>query len=105
MLLIVRTVDDGKSEILSGHSRVVLTREAGLEIIPAVVSEGLTDEEAMFIVTETNLIQRSFADMKQSERALAITNHYAVLKKKTAYRSDLIEEIEQLTSSSLAKRS
>ena len=103
--IVVRPVEDDKHEILSGHNRVAAAKEAGLETVPAVIREGLTDEEALFVVTETNLIQRSFADMKHSERAVAIANHYAVLKKKSGYRSDLIEEIEQLTSSPLAKRS
>ena len=103
--VIVRPIDGGDYEILSGHNRVAAAKEAGLGSVPAVVREGLGDEEAMFVVTETNLIQRSFADMKHSERAVAIANHYAVLKKKSGYRSDLIEVIEQLTSSPLAKRS
>jgi ParB family chromosome partitioning protein len=102
--IIVRPVADGKYEILSGHNRVAAAKQVELETVPAVVSEGLTDDEAMFVVTETNLIQRSFADMKHSERAIVIANHYAVLKKKSGYRSDLLEEIEQLTSSPLARR-
>ena len=32
------------------------------------------------VVTETNLIQRSFADMKHGERAIAIATHYNAKK-------------------------
>jgi len=102
--IIVRPVSDGKFEILSGHNRVASAVEAGLQTVPSVVYEGLTDEEALFVVTETNLIQRSFADMKHGERAIAIATHYNAMKKKSGYRSDLLGEIEGLTSSPVAKR-
>jgi len=91
--IVVRPTDSGTYEILSGHNRVAAAKEAGLESVPAVAREGLTDDEAMFIVTETNLIQRSFADMKHSERAAALSVLYEAMKKQ-GYRSDLIEEIE-----------
>lgn len=89
----------GKYEILSGHNRVEASKEAGYDTIPAIIREGLSDEEALLIVTETNLIQRSFADLKHSERAIAIATHYAAMKKKSGYRSDLLGEIDTLTRS------
>lgn len=103
--IVVRPSENEQYEILSGHNRVAAAKEAGLTEVPAVVRDGLTDDEALFIVTETNLIQRSFADMKHSERAFAIANHYTVLKKKSGYRSDLVEEVEALTYSPVANRS
>lgn len=103
--IIVRPANDGKFEILSGHNRVAAASEAGLDTVPAVVREGLTDEEALLIVTETNLIQRSFADLRHSERALAITTHYKAMKKKKGYRSDLLKEISQMTYSPVANKS
>lgn len=105
MPIVVRPSADGKYEILSGHNRVAAAKEAGLESVPAVVQEGLTNDEAMFIVTETNLIQRSFADMKHSERAVVIAVHYDAMKKKSGYRSDLIEDIGDATSVQVAPRS
>ena len=102
--IIIRPASDGKFEILSGHNRVAAAKEAKLQTVPAVVCGGLTDDEAMFIVTETNLIQRSFADMKHDERAIAIATHYNAMKKKSGYRSDLLDQIEDLTSSPVAKR-
>jgi ParB family chromosome partitioning protein len=107
--IVVRPADNGKYEILSGHNRVAAARKAsettGKDTIPAVIREGLTDEEAMFIVTETNLIQRSFADMKHSERAIAIAQHYTLMKKNSGYRSDLVGEIEAMTYSPVANKS
>jgi ParB family chromosome partitioning protein len=102
--IIIRPTNDGKYEILSGHNRVAASKEAEKETIPAVVREGLTDEEAMLIVTETNLIQRSFADLKHSERAVALATHYVAMKKKSGYRSDLLEEIDTLTSAPVGRR-
>jgi ParB family chromosome partitioning protein len=102
--IVVRPAANGQFEILSGHNRVAAAKETELTEVPAVVREGLTDEEALFIVTETNLIQRSFADLKHSERAVALATHYNAMKKKSGYRSDLLGEIEELTSSPLAKR-
>jgi len=95
--IIVRPIADGKYEILSGHNRVAAAREAGLESVPAIVREGLNDDEAMFIVTETNLIQRSFNDMKHSEKAVVIAVHYDSIKKKSGYRTDLLEDVATLS--------
>jgi len=103
--IIVRPAADGKFEILSGHNRTAAATEAGLETIPTVIREGLTDDEAMFIVTETNLIQRSFADMNHSERAVVIAVHYEAIKKKSGYRTDLLEELDDETYPLKANRS
>ena len=103
--VIPRPLDDGKYEILSGHNRVNAAQKAGLEVVRADVLEGLTDDDAKLIVVESNLIQRSFADMLHSERAAAISILYDAMKKKPGYRSDLIEEIEEATCSPVGNRS
>ena len=87
---------EGKYEILSGHNRTAAAKMAEIERLDAVVYENLSDDEAMFIVTESNLIQRSFADLKHSERAAALTSHYNVIKLKSGYRTDLIEGVSGL---------
>ena len=85
-----------KYEILFGHNRANAAKEAGLVSIPTVIKEGLSKEEAILIVTETNLMQRSFTDLVHSERAMVIaTRHNAI--KKQGYRTDLLEEIEKLS--------
>ncbi|MBO5239162.1 MAG: ParB N-terminal domain-containing protein [Lachnospiraceae bacterium] len=63
-------------EILAGHRRTAMAQEAGLQEIPAVIKTGLTEAEADLIETETNLLQRSWADMSHSERAEVINAHY-----------------------------
>ena len=96
--------EKGKYEILSGHNRVAAAKEAKVNAIPAIIKKGLTDEDALLIVTETNLLQRSFADLKHSERAVALSTHYEAIKKKPGYRSDLIDEIEKLSGAPVGHR-
>jgi ParB family chromosome partitioning protein len=95
----VRPVDDFNYEILSGHNRVEAAKAAGLETVPALVRDGLSDEDALLVVTETNLRQRSFADMSHSERALALSMHHDAIKKQ-GHRTDLIQEIENMVNAS-----
>ncbi len=85
-----------KFEILSGHNRTNAAREAGIETIPSVIKDGLTKEEAILIVTETNLMQRSFADLVHSERATVIATRHDAIKKQ-GKRTDLLNEIERLS--------
>lgn len=96
--------EEEKYEILSGHNRVATAREVGLDKIPVIIRKGLTDNEALLIVTETNLIQRSFADLKHSEKAVILAVHYDAMKKKSGYRSDLLAEIEKLTCAPVGTR-
>jgi ParB family chromosome partitioning protein len=85
-----------KYEILSGHNRVNAAKEVGLEDVPTVIKEGLTEEEAILIVTETNLMQRSFTDLAHSERATVIATRHNAMKKQ-GVRTDLLGEIEKLS--------
>ena len=93
--IIARPVNDGLYEILAGHNRVEASKILGLETIPVIIRDDLTDIEAMFIAIETNLIQRSFSDFSYSERAATIAMHYNGLKNQ-GRRNDLVEEVEMM---------
>lgn len=94
--VIIRSLPNSeRSEILAGHNRWRAAQAAGLTEIPYIRMDGLTEEEAKLIVTETNLIQRSFADLLHSERAYVLVQHYAALKMQ-GKRNDIIEEVKRL---------
>ena len=96
--IIVRPLENeiGMYEILSGHNRVNAGKKAGLESVPSVIKENLSDEEAMLIVTETNLIQRSFSELSHSEKAKILSERHKAMKDQ-GKRSDIISEIEILS--------
>ncbi|MBO6309814.1 MAG: ParB N-terminal domain-containing protein [Oribacterium sp.] len=78
--IIARTIEGSdKFEIISGHNRVYASGLAGLEKVPAVIKVGLSDEEAMIYAIDSNLIQRSFRELKISEQAYAVTMRYKKL--------------------------
>lgn len=93
--IILWHTEDGPYLILSGHNRRNAGQLAGLIQGPVIIKENLTHDEAVLIVTETNLRQRSFSDMSHSERAYCLAQHYEALKSQ-GKRNDLIEEIERL---------
>lgn len=92
--VIVRRVN-GEYEMLSGHNRQNAAEAAGLKEIPAIVKEGITDEEAYIYVIETNLMQRSFADLLPSEKATVLEAHYDKVCCQ-GKRNDIIRELQIL---------
>lgn len=93
-----------KYEILSGHNRVAAAKLAGFKEIPAICMSDLTEEDAMLIVTETNLYQRSFTDLTPSERAAVLAVHYEAMKKDPGYRPHLLAEIEEMSGAPVGHR-
>lgn len=94
--VIVRKKERGRYEILAGHNRTNAAKQAGLSLVPAVVVEA-DDELAALIVTETNLVQRSFADMPVSEKAKILKTHCKNLQnaqKRKAWLADLEQSKE-----------
>lgn len=92
--VIVQKTDKGY-EMLAGHNRQNAARIAGLTEIPAIVKEGLTDEEAWVYVVETNVIQRSFADLTISERIAVLSTRYDKVCG-TKKREEILEELRVL---------
>lgn len=92
--VIVHKTEDGY-EMLSGHNRWNAAKLAGLTEIPAIVKEGLAEEEAYVYVIETNLMQRSFTDMLPSEKAAVLAERYDKVMCQ-GKRNDILEEIARL---------
>lgn len=89
--IIVRKHNDGY-EILAGHNRVNACKKLGYRTIKACVYESLSEEEAKSIVISTNIQQRSWSEMKHSEKALTVHIAEQNRKKKQGERSDLLKK-------------
>lgn len=82
--IIVRSLDDGNYEIISGHRRAEACKRLGIETIPCIVKE-LTRDEATVILVDLNL-QRD--EVLPSEKAHAYKMKMDALKNQGA-RTDL----------------
>ncbi len=85
----------GGYEMLSGHNRQNAAKIAGLTEIPAIVKDGLSDEEAYVYVIETNVMQRSFTDLAPSEKAAVLSVRYEKVISQ-GRRNDILKEIEEI---------
>ena len=92
--IIVQPVDIGY-EILIGHNRWNASQIAGITTIPAIVKEGLSEQEAEMYVIESNLIQRGFDNLKISERASVIALRHSEMFSQ-GKRNDIIHELQML---------
>jgi len=86
---------EGAYEIISGHNRVEACKIVSLETVPAMIREDLSDQEALLIAIETNLLQRSFAELKHSEKAATLAQYHDAMKTQ-GRQGDLIQEAELL---------
>ena len=93
--VIVLQTTDGY-EMLSGHNRQNAARVAGLKEIPAIVKKGLSEEEAYIYVIETNMLQRSFAELLPSEKATVMAEHYEKVCGNLK-RKEIVQELEALS--------
>lgn len=74
--VIVRRIESGGYEIISGHRRTAAARKAGLKEIPAVI-RNYSDDEATIIMVDSN-IQRE--ELLPSEKAFAYKMKTEALK-------------------------
>jgi ParB family chromosome partitioning protein len=81
-------------EILIGHNRWNGSKVSGLEEIPAYIREGLSDAEANLFVVNSNLMQRSPAEMLPSELAKAYKMQLDAYKV-TGKNKALLAEIQE----------
>ena len=93
--MIVRTKDNGRYEMLAGHNRMNAATHAGLDEGDFIIKENLSDEEAWMYVIETNVMQRSFADMLPSEKAAVLSLRHSKMFSQ-GKRNDIIAELKML---------
>ena len=82
-------------EMLAGHNRTNAAKLAGLTEVPAIVKTDLSDENAYVYVIETNLLQRSFAELLPSEKAAVLLARYEKISSQ-GKRNDIMQEIVAL---------
>ena len=95
--IILWKIDD-VYKILSGYNRKNAAQLAGLTKAPVIIKEGITEVEAVLIMAETNLNQRSFSEMAESEKAWCLKEHFDAMKCQ-GKRMDIVREIEELLNS------
>ena len=76
--VIVRQLEDGHYQMISGHRRLFAVNQIGLEKIPAIVKE-YSDDEAVLAMVDSNL-QRE--EILPSEKAFAYKMRYEAMKRK-----------------------
>lgn len=99
--LIVRRISgDAKFdyEMLSGHNRMNAGGIAGLDSALCLIKDDLTEGDAQMYVIETNLMQRSFADLLPSEKATVLAFQYSEMFSQ-GKRNDILQELEILEKS------
>ena len=96
--LLVRKIEDDPAfdyEMLSGHNRMNAGQLTALGGALCVVKEHLSDHDALTYVIETNLMQRSFADLLPSEKAAVLALRYSEMFSQ-GRRNDIVRELEQM---------
>ena len=75
--LIVRPLSESEYEVISGHRRMEVYRELGIEKLPVIV-QNLTDEQAVSMMADANLHRENILP---SERAFAYKMKWEAAKK------------------------
>lgn len=79
--------------MLAGHNRMNAAKQVRLKEIPAIVKKDLMDAEAYVYVIETNVMQRSFAELLPSEKAAVMAMRYEKVCCQ-GKRNDIIKELQ-----------
>ena len=90
--VIVRKIENGEYEMISGHRRLFAIKQIGFDTIPAII-KNYSDDEAVLAMVDSNL-QRE--EILPSEKAFAYKMRYDAMKRQ-GQRNDL-------TSSQIGKK-
>lgn len=90
---------DGEGyEILIGHNRWNASKLAGLPTVPAIIKTGLSEDEALTFVVESNVMQRGFTNLRISEQAAVIALRHSEMFSQ-GKRNDILRELTMLENS------
>lgn len=99
----IKPDEDGyEYEMLAGHNRQNVANIIKLPLIPCIVKENLSDEDAWIYVIETNVLQRSFRDLLPSEKAAVLALRHSKMFSQ-GKRNDIVAELERLANPHGAK--
>jgi ParB family chromosome partitioning protein len=91
-IVVIPSVEQrGMFKILCGANRVDAYKQLNIDTIQAVIKNDLSEDEAMLIVIESNLFNRSIDDMLPSELALTLSARNNILKHKGKEDSTLVQ--------------
>ena len=82
---LVRQLDDGSYQMVSGHRRKMASELAGRDTIPCIVRD-LTDDEAVIIMVDSNLQRER---VLPSEKAFAYKMKLDAMRRQQGERTDL----------------
>lgn len=82
---LVRQLDDGSYQMVSGHRRKMASELAGRDTIPCIVRD-LTDDEAVIIMVDSNLQRER---VLPSEKAFAYKMKLDAMRRQQGARTDL----------------
>lgn len=90
--LTVRRLESGKYQILSGHNRRNCGRKAGLKKFPCII-KNYSDEEAIAILVDTNLVSRDHISVMERAKALELRKKCLLTEKKeNEIKKNILEE-------------
>lgn len=75
--VIVRPLEDGKYELISGHYRIQAAQKVDWEEIEATVKDA-DDEEALFLAMKTNLMRQDMEQKEQGEVLNQMLDEYGI---------------------------
>ena len=84
--VLIRPNGDGTYEMISGHRRLHAAERAKLKTIPAIIMDGLTDDEATIVMVDANL-QRE--EILPSERAFSFKMKMDAMRHQGTCRHDV----------------
>ena len=92
--IVVQPCENGY-EILIGHNRWNASKLAGLPTVPAIIKEGLSEEEAEIYALESNIMQRGFKNLRISEQAAVIALRHSEMFSQ-GKRNDILRKLALL---------
>lgn len=84
--IVVRSVADGRYQLITGERRFLASKQAGLSTIPAIV-RAVSDEQAMEMTIVENLQRADLNPMEQARAYQRLSNDFKMTQEQMALRT------------------